>query len=397
MMRLEDELILACSRCKLSEQDAGRIRDLCLAEINWKYVRDASMRHGVFPLVHNSLLNVCPNELPASLLKEFSDLYRANAVHNIHLTSALLEIISSFENKNIPVVPFKGPVLAQFVYGDPGMRIFGDLDILISKADTGRASSELIHLGYKPVLNLSLPQMRLYMAYEDDLIFIHEKTGVCVELHWELTGRCLSLPMDMDFVNDNMQSVRVLGKVVSHLSYENLLIYLCVHGARHMWARIEWLYSIAELLSDSHVINWDIIWQKADQLRCRRFVLHALVLAEDIFCSKIPHDVEEVIKKDNALPALNEIIKSRLFPFGNDEQKKGQEPGARFSKYQLMLRDSWYEKNKYLVLQLIGPREVDWHWISLPGFFSVFYFFLRPVRLIVQFVSNKLGTNIVIR
>jgi len=56
-----------------------------------------------------------------------------NAASNVFLTNKLFEILNLFKENDILALPFKGPVLAESVYGDISLRKFVDLDILVHK------------------------------------------------------------------------------------------------------------------------------------------------------------------------------------------------------------------------------------------------------------------------
>jgi len=58
-----------------------------------------------------------------------------NAARNVFLTNKLFEILNLFKKNDILALPFKGPVLAESVYGDLSLRQFVDLDILVHNHD----------------------------------------------------------------------------------------------------------------------------------------------------------------------------------------------------------------------------------------------------------------------
>jgi len=56
------------------------------------------------------------------------------------------ELPISSKKKQLPAIPYKGPVLAESAYGDVALRNFGDLDFLISPVDFGQAKQALREL-----------------------------------------------------------------------------------------------------------------------------------------------------------------------------------------------------------------------------------------------------------
>ena len=49
------------------------------------------------------------------------------------------------------MLPLKGPLLAQMLYGSPGLRQSGDLDLLVRRKDFERAQVLLKDLGFQPL------------------------------------------------------------------------------------------------------------------------------------------------------------------------------------------------------------------------------------------------------
>src|SRR5579863_3082612 len=80
---------------------------------------------------------------------------RARAAHKMGLTAELIALTNAFKAAEIPVLPHKGPLLAQAAYGDLALREFTDLDLLIHAADLPRAIAMLADHGYLPASELA--------------------------------------------------------------------------------------------------------------------------------------------------------------------------------------------------------------------------------------------------
>ena len=85
------------------------------------------------------------------------------------------------------------------------------------------------------------------MPLRKDLGFIHQATGLHIELHWRL------------FLNPHAKaeaSIMAASRVVPlsgeaglrTLGEEDLFAYLCMHGAFHWWNRLKWLADVNALL-----------------------------------------------------------------------------------------------------------------------------------------------------
>ncbi len=53
--RPEEELLLCCARTAMDSERVRRILDLVCNDINWEYLIQTAVRHGVMPLFYRSL------------------------------------------------------------------------------------------------------------------------------------------------------------------------------------------------------------------------------------------------------------------------------------------------------------------------------------------------------
>ena len=90
-----------------------------------------------------------------------------------------------------------------------------------------------------------------------------------VEIHWAFMESFFGFDYEKEDVFGRSQVVSVHGKDVPTLSNEDLLIILCVHGSKHYWKRLSWIFDIAKLI-EAQSIDWCVtlspceeIWQLA--------------------------------------------------------------------------------------------------------------------------------------
>jgi hypothetical protein len=68
----------------------------------------------------------------------------------LHFTVELMKIARCFEQRGIEFLAHKGPVLGQLLYGNPAMRQFGDLDVMVRPRDFALAKDALIQHRLSP-------------------------------------------------------------------------------------------------------------------------------------------------------------------------------------------------------------------------------------------------------
>src|SRR5437870_3000271 len=184
----------------------------------------------------------------ASTLRAMRAASRRSARRRLRATGELLSLLELFEADGIPAAPFKGPVLAAVLYGDVALREFVDLDILVRRRDVGRATDVLLSRGYRPEVPVEAGHEAALLAsgYHYPL---RRDDGLAVELHWNLAPREFPYPLDAEEVWTRLRPVPLGGRTVHTLGAEDLLLFLCAHGAKHCWWRRQWVADVAELIA----------------------------------------------------------------------------------------------------------------------------------------------------
>ena len=143
-------------------------------------------------------------------------------------------------------MPFKGLLTARDIYGDIGLRSFSDLDLLVKKNQALKASNLLKNQGFFPEIALDQRQAEKYIQVEDNMSFRFKENSLTVELHWEMSGYYLSKPLFFEDLEARAGNIEIHNQHFLNLSSEDLLLYLCVHGAKHGWKYLEQVCCIAE-------------------------------------------------------------------------------------------------------------------------------------------------------
>lgn len=92
---------------------------------------------------------------------------------------------------------------------------------------------------------------------------------------------------------------------------ENLLILLCIHGARHNWSRISWICDVSELIQH-HKINWSEVTRNAGKLGVMRILLITLSLVHDLLGTPFPREIRDLFE-DDSVRSINLQVRNRLF------------------------------------------------------------------------------------
>jgi Uncharacterised nucleotidyltransferase len=140
-----------------------------------------------------------------------------------------------FDDAHLPVRFLKGVSLAMLAFRNLGLRAGKDIDLLISHETLPAATALILGAGYRrfdPPPDITDAQLQMIMPLRKDLGFLHQATGLQIELHWRLFLN--PHPMDETSTMAALRVVPLTGAAgLRTMGEEDLFAYLCMHGALH--------------------------------------------------------------------------------------------------------------------------------------------------------------------
>jgi hypothetical protein len=306
----EFDLLCACVGVSLAPERIAFIARASGRATDWRQLLQLAEQHGVLSLVARNL-DAHARELPTEIAQQLRSDYEANARRNLWFASELRRIADYLEGKHLQTVPYKGPVLAESIYGDLGLRSFSDLDFLISLVDFERAKQALAELGYRPSVELSPAVERFWLRKGYERAFDSAAGKNLIELQWGVLPYFYAVDLGIDDLLARSVRTSAGGRDVSCLSPEDSLLVLCLHAAKHLWMRLIWVCDIAETLH-TQTIDYPLVLSRAQSLGILRIVGVSFWLAQHLLGAEIPHSAQQVILDDPRIPVLGQEFAARL-------------------------------------------------------------------------------------
>ena len=355
------------------DTDPDQLRSLVKQQIDWEYVIAVAYAHGLLPLLNNHLSNI--ELVPAPVLSRLKRESVANSQSVLHLVGKQLHIYKVFKQHGIPVALFKGPLLAYMAYGEISLRQSGDIDLLISRRDFAQVRSLLESLGYEMTPRLTAAQLASHLGNHCEIQFMRDDWLTVVDLHWDLAPRSFVFGVKADEVMSRLQSVSLAGTVVETFGAEDLLLYQAMHGAKHLWRRLEWISCLAESLRATPVINWDTLVDRAVKAHATRILALGLRLVEEFSDVPVPSEVLASIDPNNAMQRMATEIRAQIFTtFGPAES-------SETNIYNLRIMDRKRDAIVSALRSIFVPTLPDWQSLALPSSLHSLYYAYRPLRL----------------
>lgn len=376
--RPEVDLLLSCARTQITPEIADRIRDTVQKDVDWIALIRLAMRHDVMPLLYRGLQQVCPDSVPKSIFEPLRTRYEAQAAQNRRLAEELVRILPRFEDSGIPVMPYKGPALAQRLYGDLSLRESSDLDILIRERDVPRAQELIRSLGYGFVSLKDTDKLARYIRTNPDCELQFKRTdGMLLELHWRFARRSACVRQDPERFLQRSEMIRLAGAQVPSLPLEVYFLILSLHASKHKWGQLKLICDLAEILGHAD-LDWRYVLREAEDLGLRRMLAVGVLLAEDPLGVMAPEELAHGLNMDRTAQALAAQVRKGLF---EEPDWTWHEPSDFPLQFQVRerLRDRVILSYWKLLAEL-APTERDRRFLPMPGFLSSMYYLVRPVR-----------------
>ena len=297
--------------------------------------------------------------------------------YNMLLTSELIKIMKILEENDIKAIAFKGSTLAQLAYGDVTLRQYVDLDLLVEKENIFKIE-DLLKDKYTRALKLTSSQEETWFKYAHDLSLTH-KNGINIEFHWQMFDS--NHPINLGKINFFEESIKTIinNQNINTISNEKFLVYLCIHGSKHLYERIEWVSDI-----DRFIKTQKIDWEKVENIikndNSERFFLLGLFLSKLLFETKLSKNYEDKFDKEY------ESISSHIFDTWNGKEKSDNKSNM---KYMLKLFVSRSDKLKYLNKMYFKPTFTEYWYINFPKPLYFLYYPLRQYLLLKKYFFDK--------
>jgi len=337
--------------CASPHPDPGRITELALSADGARLLALAE-DHGVLGHLAARLRGLKRSFIPPETMQVLLERQRAQIFFSLRMSAELFRLLDLFATEKIEALVVKGPVLAVQAYGDPAMRSYGDLDLLVRQRDIRRATQLMIAAGYRGQVSLSaidagkIPGQYLFTRPESQLL---------VELHNDFTLRYFPrrLPIEKFFA----RQIRVLldAREAPALSVEDELVLICIHGAKHLWERLTWIADVAALVTRQTNLDWERVTASAEEVGAERMLHTGLRLATDLLKTQLPDKVLTRVRTDTVATRLASQVPEWL-------PAAGEAPPGLFERavFRLRMRGGVFAAPAYLLRLSLSPTEEDW-------------------------------------
>ena len=294
--------------------DSPSYPETSLSDKDWENVYNVALEEGVAPYLYHCLKKSNSNlGIPPQVKNKFVTTTQNVLARNTVLYHELGKILRLFSENNIRVIVLKGAYLAEKVYPHIGLRVMGDIDLLVHKSDLEIAQKLLLGRGYKQSAQLSIVDQ---CEKSHHLIPFINDNAIMIEVHWILSRHIKDQNKTViDGLWDRAQPCNIAGENILILSPEDILLYLCIHNSYHhlfvLWLKA--FCDISETVKHYHdEIDWEKVLLYAKSWNMVRCVYITLYLVSELMEVHVPDRVLARLKQrgfnQEAISLVNELI-----------------------------------------------------------------------------------------
>ena len=372
--RSENKLLLTVARRELDPRGSIEVRALVQESLDWEYVIATARGHGLMPLLQKNLTATAADLVPGPVLAQLKREAVANSQSVLHLIGKQLKAYRVLKDHGIRPAIFKGSVLAQMAYGEVSLRQAGDIDVLIDRAGFGEARALLESLGYEMTPQLTESQLASHLSFHCEIPFMRDEWFTIVDLHWGLAPRSFVFGLDTEVVMSRLQSISFAGTTIETFCNEDMVLYQSMHGAKHLWHRLEWIISLAELIRASK-IDWSVVLQRAELANATRMLSLGIRLVEAFTDVDIPTEIFDTVDPQGVMKRMAAEIKKQIFTQSHNIES------TQTNLYNFKIMDRKRDALLSALRALFVPTLPDWQALTLPASLHPLYYAFRPLRL----------------
>lgn len=355
--------------------------------LDWAVVGQGLERHGVTRLIPQLLAT--PGLVPAEAVAPLRRLQIEQATAGLSQIEETVRVAALLDRADIRFLLIKGRALSIQLYGQPGIRGSKDIDLFVEPGSGARVDAILRSIGYtRPDEDCVKDQVPGFVAKE--VGYLNYERKMLVEVHARLTENTDLYAADFETLWESRDTVTVGGRSLPVMARERLATYLCVHGARHRWARLMWLLDIVPLTRSPEEI--DAVLADARSFGLEPVLLHSLWMLHHWLGHDVPADVLARARSSRAARILNRMA----ILYHTDPRWYAQAPRLswrRFFQNSLFGRVTGYSMKpklgywrRQLSLDLVSPA--DRMIVTLPSYLDWAYVALRPFGWLIRRVRK---------
>ena len=348
------------------------------AEPAWDRLLQLAELHGLEPFLLRWIRRArvsAPVEFSERLSRNCAEI----AGRNLALGKELVQVSRELGAQGIEHLVYKGPLLAQMLYGSLALRPSRDIDLIVRPEQAKQAFAALEKIGYVEKDNLSARQRSAMIRFASEQCLARER--IEVDLHWRLAPAATMRRVDVDAIWRRAVPMRLFDAELPAPAPEDLFLALCLHAGEHAWSQLSLFCDLGRLLEVTPGFDWEILRSQVRDANTRRTLDVTLLLLANCFGVSVP---QKMLRREMQVELLAARVARDFWP--DPEQAAHKETSLAWFR-ERSRGERLPDRLRWITGGILTPTLADFQWLPLPEFLQFSYRAVRVVRLALRGVG----------
>ena len=325
--------------------------EITVSPPSWPEVLSTSQKEGLSFLLYKGMIKKGIN-MPSKLRESLKQEYIYNWGRNVRILEDLAALLRVFKN---PVIVLKGAALLSSVYEDFGLRMLGDVDILVKPEDVPKIDKVLTQSGYRSEHKMCSYPVTNYL---NSLVYGKNGSPLLLHLHWHLINNALpnyiyAEKINMDKLWKEAIPLKIRESDALCLAPHHQLLHLSEHAMKHSYNTLIHVWDIHQVINHGkEKLDWEKVCADAEEFQLKGPLFYSLWLCKEYFGTPLLHEILDKLSTQHK--GIGERVFSKLLRQGKRREKLCWL--FYFSRI-----STWQKKIKFVFRTLFPPRAVLLH------------------------------------
>jgi len=364
---------------------------------DWEWLIDRADRSRVLPSLAAAALECLTAEDLGPVRDHLVERLRNARLRHLTYIGHLASILRAFAADGIDSMAFKGPVLAELLYDDPGLREYADLDVLIHPGAAVAARETLMRLGWKPLQPLDERALQRLLEKDCEERWALPDDEQLLELHWRLIPPGHPCELSIDGLWAHSVEATIGGCAARVFDPADVLLTICHHAhEKHRWMRLQMVLDVARFLVRYPTIDGEELRRRSAAAGLDEAVALGLHLASSWLGAPIPESLHAFTRPTTRTLATAAVVRGRLFRENRGLAGLGE--WRAYARHEAKLADVdpgagaplHFGVGEY-ARQVMAPDWADRRSWRLPRLLQGLHWVWRPIRLVARHGLEVVG------
>jgi hypothetical protein len=285
----QDRFLLLGSRITLSDAECTTFDELIDSIDNWAFILQKAIELNISSLLYkNCIKSKNKSLIPANVLNDLRKMYIKILIRNTKMNADFKALMQLLTYNSIEFIPLKGMYLNFEVYGDFGLRLMSDVDLMIKENEIQKTKELMLNNGWK----INRNAYRTKIHDEVDRIVSHHpyilgQDQTIIELHAGIHPTYKSYNVNTTDYWQRSHESELMGLKSQSLNNADALQHLCLHTYNDLSGKkysLKLFVDITEFLKKfEQEIDWKLLETTCTNYNCVQQVQQTLKICKLYF------------------------------------------------------------------------------------------------------------------